>query len=505
MTSDYLIPLAATLGFYVVYHLTKILHEEITSPLRDLPGPTGPHFIFGHFKELQATAKWREEFGANFQFRGFFNTRDLYTADIKALNHIIVNDQIYERPRATNKLTRSVLGNGLLTVEMTEHKRQNPAFGVPQIRELTEIFNQKSAQLRDMWSQQVGQSTRIDVFAGLRKMTLDVIGEAGFNYQFNALDPKARTNDLDEAFTRLMHSPQAQRRAMLRLLQNRVPILSIFPAPGAKVINEARTKMVSIAKKLLADSIRHKRDLLSLMVQSNMSPDIRENLKLSDADVIAQIPTFFLAALALHALTLNPSVQAKLRDELLTVASDNPTMDELNSLSYLENVVRETMRVFPPVSFTLREATADDVLPLSKVYHDKHGRAYNTLPIRKGTVIRIPIGAVHRDKEIWGDDADEFRPERWDNMPKAATAIPSVWGNLMTFLAGSHNCIGFRFSVVEIKSLLFTLLRAFEFEAALPEREIGFTATTVMRPKVLSEPEAGNQLPLIVRPYPTSG
>jgi hypothetical protein len=56
MTSDYLIPLAATLGFYVVYHLTKILHEEITSPLRDLPGPTGPHFILGHFKELQASA-----------------------------------------------------------------------------------------------------------------------------------------------------------------------------------------------------------------------------------------------------------------------------------------------------------------------------------------------------------------------------------------------------------------------------------------------------------------
>lgn len=65
-------------------------------------------------------------------------------------------------------------------------------------------------------------------------------------------------------------------------------------------------------------------------------------------------------------------------------------------------------------------------------------------------------------------------------------------------------CIGELRENCRIKSLLFTLLRAFEFEAALPEREIGFTATTVMRPKVLSEPEAGNQLPLIVRPYQTS-
>lgn len=73
---------------------------------------------------------------------------------------------------------------------------------------------------------------------------------------------------------------------------------ALQPAPGAKAINEARTKMVSIAKKLLADSQANikagekasatKRDLLSLMVQSNMSPDIRENLKLSDADVIAR-------------------------------------------------------------------------------------------------------------------------------------------------------------------------------------------------------------------------
>ncbi|KAJ7659117.1 cytochrome P450 [Mycena polygramma] len=534
MTTDSVIAIAGTLVFYAVYHLSKILYQELTSPLRDLPGPKGVHLILGHLKEMQSdfaiTTKWREEFGANYQFRGLFNTRHLYTTDIKALNHIILNDQIYQRGPVANKLAASALGNGLLSVETAEHKRQrkilNPAFGVPQIRELTEVFNQKSAQLRDIWSRQIGhdsESCRIDVFVGLRKMTLDVIGEAGFNYQFNAMHPEVRTNDLDDALTRLMHSPRAQRQDMMRLLQVKIPMLAIFPTPGAKVVNEARTKMVGIAKTLLADSQANikagekasttKRDLLSLMVQSNMSPDIREDTKLSDSDVVAQIPTFFVAghettstatALALHALSLNPSVQSKLREELLTLASDDPTMDELNSLAYLENVVRETMRVFPPVQFTQREAMVDDVLPLSKAYLDRHGKLYDSITIRKGTAIRIPIAAVHRDKEIWGEDADEFRPERWDEMPYAASAIPSVWGNLMTFLAGSHNCIGFRFSVVEIKSLLFTLLRAFEFEAAIPEGGIGFSATTVMHPKVLSEPEGGSQLPLIVRPYSMS-
>jgi hypothetical protein len=55
-----------------------------------------------------------------------------------------------------------------------------------------------------------------------------------------------------------------------------------------------------------------------------------------------------------------------------------------------------------------------------------------------------------------------------------------------------------------IKSLLFTLVRAFEFEPAVPEDGIGFSASAVRRPNVIAEPEAGNQLPLIVRPYVAS-
>ncbi|KAJ6524221.1 cytochrome P450, partial [Mycena capillaripes] len=203
--------------------------------------------------------------------------------------------------------------------------------------------------------------------------------------------------------------------------------------------------------------------------------------------------------LVLHALSLNPSVQAKLRKELLSFTIQNPTMDDLQSMKYLDNVVRETMRLFPPVQFAQREAMADDVLPLSKAYLDKNGKTYDSILLRKGTMIRISITAIHRDKEIWGEDAAEFRPERWDNIPQAVTMIPSLWGNLMNFFAGTYSCIGFRFSIVQIKSLLYTLIRAFEFEAAIPEGGIDFTATMVMHPKVIADPEGGTQLPLIVR------
>jgi cytochrome P450 len=76
----------------------------------------------------------------------------------------------------------------------------------------------------------------------------------------------------------------------------------------------------------------------------------------------------------LFALTGNLQAQAKLREELLTVGTDNPTMEELNALPYLDAVVRETLRVHPPVVATSREAVQDDFLPFSQPIKDRNGK-----------------------------------------------------------------------------------------------------------------------------------
>ena len=85
--------------------------------------------------------------------------------------------------------------------------------------------------------------------------------------------------------------------------------------------------------------------------------------------------------------------------------------------------------------------------------------------VRKDDPIFISILAINRSQELWGPDAHEFkyvasrcllrsltadyRPERWKNIPEAASQIPGVWGNLLTFLGGSRACIGYRFALVE--------------------------------------------------------
>ncbi|KAJ7671617.1 cytochrome P450 [Mycena polygramma] len=522
-----LLPIVGTLIAYAVFHLVQFLYRDLTSPLRGMIGPANPNVLFGNFMQMAndvlLTDKWRQEFGPNFVFKGLFNVSELHTSDTKAISHIVNRSVVYQKAPFNRYSVQRFFGNGILSAELEDHKRQrrvmNPAFGVAQIRQMTGVFMAKAIKLRDIWDAEMDGNNTIEVFSWLRRATLDIIGEAGFSHQFNGLDNKP--SDLNEVFAQLFDSPTSQRDTALRLVQAMIPILRLVPVPS-RLFNAARKKMFSIGHELVEQSklasskeltegcLTGHRDLLSLLLKANVRADIPEYQRMSDEEVIGQIFTFFVAghettssaiSWALYALSANQEAQTKLREELLSVSSDTPTMDELNSLVYLEWVVRETMRVHAPLVFTTRMAMEDDVLPLGKPYIDKEGEIHTSLPIRKGQMIHIPILAVNTDKEIWGPDAAEFKPERWDMVPEAAKAIPSVWGNLLTFFAGPHNCIGFRFSLVEQKALLFTLIRAFKFEQAVPEGGIGRSNTPLQRPVVLAERSNTSQMPLIVKRY----
>jgi cytochrome P450 len=78
----------------------------------------------------------------------------------------------------------------------------------------------------------------------------------------------------------------------------------------------------------------------------------------------------------------------------------------------------------------------------------------------------LAILAVNTSPEIWGADAAEFNPDRFAALgdEKKLAEISGVWGHLLTFLGGPRNCLGYRFSLIEMKVILFVLLRSFKFE-----------------------------------------
>ncbi|KAJ7863171.1 cytochrome P450 monooxygenase [Mycena leptocephala] len=528
MASRLAFSILAPLLCYVLFQLCRSLYRSLFPALPNLPGPKSPSLFYGNFKEMGKDPllmdKWREQYGPNFKFRSLFNFSTLYTSDAKALSHIMFNTNIYQKAPNTRHNAERFFGNSIIAVETEEHKRQRKimaVFHISQVRELHPIFLDKAVQLRDIWAAQVTQendAARLDVYEWVRRMTLDVIGQAGFNYNFNALEPHGTTNELNDALTQMFHSSKYYNHFVFRFAQDTFPILRLLPMPGRQLVQKAKEKMFGISTQLMKDSkdfikaggpeINTSRDLLSILLKANLGIDVPEDQRLSDADVVSQIPTFIVVghettsiglAWELFSIVANPHVQQKLREELLGVETETPTMDELHALPYLDSVVREALRLYSPVAFSTRMVFEDDVLPLSTPYVDKQGREYHGLPVQKGQRLHIPVLAINTDKELWGEDALEFKPERWENIPEAVNLIPGVWANILTFWAGPH---GYRFSLAEQKALIFTLIRSFVLELATPAEDISRTsALALTRPFVVSEKEKGTQLPLIVKPY----
>ncbi|KAJ6549830.1 cytochrome P450, partial [Mycena capillaripes] len=521
--------LSGALLAYPLYRLLRSVYNELTSPLRHLPGPKSNHWLHGNYRELGWSdgaglqENWVNLYGRTLKYPHFFGFSRLYTVDSKALNHVLTNPNIYQRPPHAQYLLSLIVGPGILVTEEDVHRRQNPAFGPPQIKELTSIFVEKSLELRNIWAAAAANGpVRLDAVSWLTRATLDIIGLAGFNYSFDSLSAE-RPTELATAFAAIMHA--AATLSAMEMLQAFFPIFRVIPTKFRAIARTSQGVMDRIGRGILQDNKNELagsgtfdmgggRNLLSLLVRANTVKDISEAQRLSDEEVLAQVPTFLVAGhettstattWALYALTQNLAAQGRLRAELLNVPTDAPTMDELNALPYLDCVVREALRLHAPISTTNRIATQDDVLPLDTPWIDAGGRVHQTLRVTKGQTILIPIEAVNRDKAIWGADAAEFIPERWESETPISNSIPGIWGHMLTFLGGPRACIGYRFSLVEMKALLFTLVRAFEFELAVSVADIGRKTSIVQHPFVQSEPEVGHQMPLLVTPHVREG
>jgi len=133
----------------------------------------------------------------------------------------------------------------------------------------------------------------------------------------------------------------------------------------------------------------------------------------------------------------------------------------------------ESLRLFPPVPMTLRKARLDDYI--------------DSVFVPKGTLLYIPIRVVNTYKGIWGEDADQFRPERWLSLPE--TYNPAF--SLLSFIAGPHACIGKTMAIIEMKAVLMHLIANFEFDRAYEGQEAQPTAAVTMKPK--------DNMPLLVR------
>ncbi|KZT61468.1 cytochrome P450 [Calocera cornea HHB12733] len=528
---------------YSILHLTVYLGSKLLArlrtPLRTLRGPPSSSFLWGSIKEVIADEsvvdRWAEEYGGTFAVRELLGGYRLCTTDARATAHILSHTSIYPKPMPLRMVLNSVIGPGLLVAEGDVHKRQrrimNPSFSPGQIREVTPIFFEKSQQLRDVLSSILSKSSapdgeeEINMYAWFGRATLDVIGQAGFGYRFNALYDE--TNELYVAFREMIQAIGDS--GLVGVLLNQFWLLRMLPLKHNRTMRRSRSitqrvgmELVRAKKEAVEQEMQNRggvekgkivgRDILSSLIRANMAADLSPAHKMSDEEVFAQISTFIVAghettstglSWTLLSLAQLPRVQDKLRTELLLVPEEAPSMDDLNALPYLDMVVKESMRYHCPVRGTARVATQADSIPLSRPLIDRNGVSHDHMTVQAGDSIGVETVLINHSKEYWGEDAKEFRPERWESpeWTEGANALPGIWAHMMTFIGGPRACIGWRFSVIETKAMLFTLLRSLEFLPA-EGTEIGMRDVAVIRPFVKGREGDGFQLPLRVRRVP---
>ncbi|KAI0859928.1 cytochrome P450 52E2 [Xylaria cubensis] len=148
-------------------------------------------------------------------------------------------------------------------------------------------------------------------------------------------------------------------------------------------------------------------------------------------------------------LSRRPDIAATIRAEIAELGSEDPTWEQLRGMRYLNWVLKEALRLNPPVATNTREAVRDTVLPRGGGPDGK-----SPVFVRKGTSIRYVPWIMHRRTDIFGEDADEFRPERWEDLRVTLEYLP--------FNAGPRICIGQQFALTQMALITLRLLQAFK-------------------------------------------
>ncbi|KAF8600975.1 cytochrome P450 [Ceratobasidium sp. AG-I] len=425
---------AASIGS-IGYVLKRLLTP---SPYRNISGPPRSSFIYGHLFDIYSPLgipfhdNLQDAYGSLCKLSGLVGPKRaerLYVSDPRALHEILVkeNDHAFQRSQAFQD--NLCFGPGLLGVSGIGH-----TFGVLQ----------------------------------------------GVDSKYN----HAIKSFLPALVPLFPFQPIMLAVYNMRPASWRRKIVEWIPHAGVQRVREIIDIQDEQAQTVLLERRRileaHKggeqpKDIMSILLQTNSGAT--ENDQLPEEQLLGQMNTFILAghettsgalARVLHLLSMDQITQDRLRTEL-QAAPHNLDYNELHSLEYLDAICREVLRLYPPVPTAERDTLKDWIVPLRYPIKGTDGRMIREVEIKKGTIVVVGFREANRCKETWGEDADEFRPERWlEGLPSSAMGAktPGIYSSMMTFSGGPRACIGFRFSLLELKVILLMLVRFFRFTPA---------------------------------------
>ncbi|KAJ6535604.1 cytochrome P450 [Mycena capillaripes] len=497
-----LVPLGICAFWWICRHIFG------SSPLHNIPGPPSTSILTGNLPDFIDPDGWEfqkaleQDYGQVVKIQGLLGAPQLYIFDPVALHSIFVQDaDAYETPQVYMTFYGLLWGRGLFSSTGEDHHRYRkiamPAFAPAKLRELIPLFYEVAEKARDGLISPflVCGPAKVDLNNVLERTSLEMIGRTGIGYSFDPMIPGQTPEDkYAETVKGLLPTefkmglllpllPRASRigsAAFRRFVVNAIPSKTLHRARDLVDHMEStareliRTKKEAIARGQL-DTTDNSKDIMSLLLKGNLTAE--EGMFLTDDELVGQTGMIISAATDttssaldrnFHLLSVYPDMQERLRAEILEYP-EHMDYEQLGSLPFMDAFLHEVLRLYPPVTPVMhRETLKDSILPLSTPLVGVDGKEITSIAVPKGTTVYIAIAAANHNRLVWGEDALEFKPERWQNGKASvhAAKMGGVWGNTMSFLGGARSCIGFQFSLLEIKVILSVFLRTFRFSAA---------------------------------------
>ncbi|KAJ0961259.1 hypothetical protein J5N97_000759 [Dioscorea zingiberensis] len=372
-----------------------------------------------------------------------------------------------------------LLAQGLASHEgekWAKHRRIiNPAFHFEKLKCMLPAFSTCCDELVKRWQNKmnVEGSIELNMWPELQNLTGDVISRTAFGSCY-------------EEGRRIFQLQTEQAELIIPTAQTvYVPGFRFLPTPKnnrRKAIDrEIKTILRSMIEKRekairMGGETSCKDDLLGLLLESNMKETEQQgrskNKGLTTEDVIEECKLFYLAGQettsslltwTMVLLSMYPNWQAKAREEVLQVFGKNkPDMDGVGRLKIVTMILYEVLRLYPPAIFLTR-------------------RTYKTMELGgitypPGVLLLLPIILVHHDLDFWGEDAKDFKPDRFAEGISKASKVP---GAFFPFGGGPRICIGQSFALIEAKLGLSMILQNFSFELSPSYIHAPYTLVTL--------------------------
>ncbi|KAH8321056.1 hypothetical protein KR074_001674, partial [Drosophila pseudoananassae] len=447
-----------------------------------IPGPLGlplfgsvPEYFINKLKKMSTSrTQYMDKYGST--VLAWIGIQPIIVSrDPKIAEDILTSPQCINRISRFAKAMENIYGQGLMTLQDTawanRRKHMNPSFSQNVLLSFLPIFNSETKTLLTQMDTFVGDT---DFLPFLYRWSFSVSHQTVLGADVND-EANCKNNTLNEPWNSI--SFFILLKVFMPFLRNkRISTFFGVEHKTTQLFSKIDVFMNKIIESKLSFHSESSMDLSSNIVINRVMELYRKG-EITLEQVKGESCNMVLAAFETTALTVNhtlillamfPQYQELVFEELREVFPDGGDFEveyeDVQKLVYLDRVLNETLRLFPGIPISTREAKEDFCLS-------------NGVLVPKGVILGIDTFNLHRNKVIWGHNADTFDPDRFlaENVRQRHPYA------FIPYLKGSRYCIGWRYAQISLKIALAKIVRNYKLSTSFRYEDLVFIDNIVIK------------------------